>query len=378
MIPEALGLILSPWAEGINTEGRHSMKKYFINEDWESVTYEDTSLLFLLVVEQSLPAQSYIHQTALSPEELIPMFKQLVDQYKEIQTDELLRIEIISLPNTSQVKNLLKTVTNSNLRARNDEAVEIINMLLGRADCEIICCYTQQALHEKIKTKARKRKKPFDSMSYTTGCIAKNIDFFNNCAGTGDLNASTCGDSDCIFSDCGSSLTEAKRYIKRYYIRPQNIFCSNKAEILQALVKQVGEANCSVYSLKSLDDHDDVHLLKPSDIIYYYDEGILYDKNHVKVMDYDLNVKHEEDRKKFADVDAVSNATFENEYEDRLVESAKESYTCCICGEKFNDFGNNPSPVADTGKCCDACNLKFVIPARLSAWESDDKNEKDG
>ena len=113
----------------------------------------------------------------------------------------------------------------------------------------------------------------------------------------------------------------AKRYVKRYYIRPQNIFCSNKAEILNALVKEVGENNCSVYSLKALDDHDDVHLLQPKDIIYYYDDGILYDKNHVKVMDYDLNVKHEEERKKFGNVDAVSDETFDAEYEDRLTEA---------------------------------------------------------
>ena len=120
----------------------------------------------------------------------------------------------------------------------------------------------------------------------------------------------------------------AKRYIKRYYIRPQNIFCSNKAEILNALVKEVGENNCSVYSLKALEDHDDVHLLQPKDIIYYYDNGILYDKNHVKVMDYDLNVKHEEERKKFGNVDAVSDATFEAEYKDRLTETLTEAVNC--------------------------------------------------
>lgn len=119
----------------------------------------------------------------------------------------------------------------------------------------------------------------------------------------------------------------AKRYIKRYYIRPQNIFCSNKAEILNALVKEVGENNCSVYSLKALEDHDDVHLLQPKDIIYYYDEGILYDKNHVKVMDYDLNVKHEEERKKFGNVDAISDETFDAEYEDRLTESILNDFS---------------------------------------------------
>ena len=113
-----------------------------------------------------------------------------------------------------------------------------------------------------------------------------------------------------------TNLTEAKRYVKRYYIRPQNIFCSNKEEILKALV-QVGDENCSVYSLKSLADHDDVHLLKPSDIIYYYDEGVLYDKNHVKVMDYDLFVKHEEERKKVGNVDAISDAAFGDIYDDR-------------------------------------------------------------
>lgn len=193
-----------------------------------------------------------------------------------------------------------------------------------------------------------------------------------------------------------ANLTEAKRYVKRYYIRPQNIFCSNKAEILTALVKDVGDNNCSVYSLKALEDHDDVHLLQPKDIIYYYDDGILYDKNHVKVMDYDLNVKHEEERKKFGNVDAISDQTFDAEYEDRLTEEitddefdldfddvnvygiklkeGKEAeYTCCICGDDFEGYGNNPAPYKESGKCCDACNRKFIIPARLSQLQSDDE-----
>jgi hypothetical protein len=188
-------------------------------------------------------------------------------------------------------------------------------------------------------------------------------------------------------------LAEAKRYIKRYFIRPQNIFCSNKAEILNALVKDVGENNCSVYSLKSLADHDDVHLLQPKDIIYYYDDGILYDKNHVKVMDYDLNVKHEENRRRFGNINAVSDETFNAEYEDRLTETlddfyidfedinaygiklkeGKETeYNCCICGEYFGGFGHDPAPYRTYGKCCDACNRKFVIPTRLSALIAED------
>ena len=63
-------------------------------------------------------------------------------------------------------------------------------------------------------------------------------------------------------------LDEAKRYVKRYYVRPLNIFCGNKEDIIQALIR-AGDQNCSVYSLKNLDNHEDVHLLQPSDIIYY-------------------------------------------------------------------------------------------------------------
>ena len=182
-------------------------------------------------------------------------------------------------------------------------------------------------------------------------------------------------------SQVSEQLEESKRVVKRYYIRPQNKFCSNKEEILKALV-EIGDENCSVYTLRALDDHDDVHLLTPQDIIYYYDDGILYDKNHVKVMDYDLFVKNEENRKKFGNVDTVSDTAFDNAYEDRLTEDIfsqdfesfnaygesvdKPAYICCLCGEEFTGYGNNPFPVAESGRCCDACNRHYVIPARVS------------
>jgi hypothetical protein len=184
------------------------------------------------------------------------------------------------------------------------------------------------------------------------------------------------------------SLTEAKRYVRRYYIRPQNIFCSNKAEILKALI-ELDDANCSVYTLNNLGDDKDVSKLMNSDIIYYYDDGILYDKNRVKVMDYDLSIKKEEERKHFANVDKAPDKEFKAEYEDRMTDAteleeafnldfdavnaygeklteAKEDF-CCICGEPIEGHGNNPEPYlsADEGRCCDACNVRFVIPARL-------------
>jgi hypothetical protein len=42
-------------------------------------------------------------------------------------------------------------------------------------------------------------------------------------------------------------------------------------------------------------------------------------------------------------------------------------FVCCICGQKFEGFGNNPWPIvkdADS-RCCDSCNETEVIPARI-------------
>ena len=41
------------------------------------------------------------------------------------------------------------------------------------------------------------------------------------------------------------------------------------------------------------------------------------------------------------------------------------SQNCCFCTTSFNGFGNNPSPLMTTGRCCDTCNLTRVIPFRL-------------
>lgn len=39
--------------------------------------------------------------------------------------------------------------------------------------------------------------------------------------------------------------------------------------------------------------------------------------------------------------------------------------TCSICGEILETHGNNPQPFTNKGQCCDNCNVKYVIPARL-------------
>ena len=37
---------------------------------------------------------------------------------------------------------------------------------------------------------------------------------------------------------------------------------------------------------------------------------------------------------------------------------------CVICGREYTTVGNNAEPVA-TGECCNDCNIRYVVPARL-------------
>jgi hypothetical protein len=41
---------------------------------------------------------------------------------------------------------------------------------------------------------------------------------------------------------------------------------------------------------------------------------------------------------------------------------------CCLCGEDFLEYGNNPEPFCagmDDPRCCDDCNDRFVVPVRM-------------
>ena len=38
---------------------------------------------------------------------------------------------------------------------------------------------------------------------------------------------------------------------------------------------------------------------------------------------------------------------------------------CVFCNEPYGEYGNNPAPASDVGKCCDSCNATVVIRARL-------------
>ena len=344
------------------------MKKNIINENWEEIEVEDASYFYAVVYYDNVEKLSYVKTFGHDDESIKAIFDEMKNQLKEIKNDSV-SLYFIKFPNTKQIAALLEKALYKGANI-SPECVEAVNQLLEREDVKILEIYSTELTEAKKKKKRKQRKILGGYLCWTTGCPAYNIAMFNKHAGTdfpkpdenkdaekaaedaaeaandaidagsvsvsdgiaapeaissNDIGGEAAGDSGASAGEGGAmgeslDLTEAKRYVKRYYVRPQNIFCSNKEEILKALV-QVGNNNCSVYSLKSLPDHDDVHLLKPSDIIYYYDDGILYDKNHVKVMDYDLFVKHEEERKKVGNIDAMSDAAFANEYEDRLTDA---------------------------------------------------------
>tara|TARA_B100001248_G_C27218277_1_gene379044 strand:- start:290 stop:436 length:147 start_codon:yes stop_codon:yes gene_type:complete len=38
---------------------------------------------------------------------------------------------------------------------------------------------------------------------------------------------------------------------------------------------------------------------------------------------------------------------------------------CVICNQNIEGYGNNPKPIKEEGRCCDACNITVVIPSRM-------------
>ena len=49
---------------------------------------------------------------------------------------------------------------------------------------------------------------------------------------------------------------------------------------------------------------------------------------------------------------------------------------CVICGEEIETWGNNPRPIKDYGVCCDECNMRFVVPARIANLAGDTRKTR--
>lgn len=43
-----------------------------------------------------------------------------------------------------------------------------------------------------------------------------------------------------------------------------------------------------------------------------------------------------------------------------------KKFTCCICGKEVIEYGNNPYPIKEEGRCCSKCNFEKVLPMRIS------------
>ena len=41
--------------------------------------------------------------------------------------------------------------------------------------------------------------------------------------------------------------------------------------------------------------------------------------------------------------------------------------TCCLGGGEFEGYGNDPTPLKESGECCDRCNAEKVLTARCEA-----------
>ena len=85
------------------------------------------------------------------------------------------------------------------------------------------------------------------------------------------------------------------------------------------------------------------------------DDYTLCDKSPVNVANSDDVFKQ--------DFDSVN--AYGEKVETESLKEAKEEI-CCICGEPIEGYGNNPRPYKHEGRCCDACQRKFVLPARLA------------
>ena len=37
------------------------------------------------------------------------------------------------------------------------------------------------------------------------------------------------------------------------------------------------------------------------------------------------------------------------------------NFQCVICENTFEGFGNNPYPLSEDGRCCNACNIDVIV-----------------
>ena len=143
-------------------------------------------------------------------------------------------------------------------------------------------------------------------------------------------------------------------------------------EFPKELVQMVKDAKDT--SEKNAKKKNQVTAAKPTD---YTINNIYFAFAILDILDGDYTICDKNNPAAVANSNDVFKQDFDsvNAYGEK-VESLKEAKEeiCCICGEPIEGYGNNPSPYKHEGRCCDACNLKFVIPARLAELSSSDED----
>lgn len=59
-----------------------------------------------------------------------------------------------------------------------------------------------------------------------------------------------------------------------------------------------------------------------------------------------------------------------------MINRVNQATTCAICHRPFEEYGHNATPVS-AGRCCNACNGRVVIPARLKRRHHE-RHRRDG
>lgn len=177
------------------------MKKIIINEDWEPVEVVDASSLFVLIFKQGSNTAGYIKCYNIDEAPVLTEYDKLVDQYTNIKFDEPTSIFVIKVPATNQVKAMLEEATYAGDET-NLTKLEIINHLLGRADCEYIKEKVLMSLEEAKKKKKKKKKTP--KVTYTMGFPFLNDHRFNHACGTCDCGKDAADNAN---SEMGSDST---------------------------------------------------------------------------------------------------------------------------------------------------------------------------
>ena len=102
------------------------MKKFIVNEDWETVEVEDTSSFFVLIFKQGTSVAGYIKTYSVDDTAVLAEYESLISQYEGVKFVDPANIIVIKVPATDQVKMMLEE-TEYTGDETNPNTIEIIN-----------------------------------------------------------------------------------------------------------------------------------------------------------------------------------------------------------------------------------------------------------